>query len=106
MLAMPTRREFGKTALSGLALAALPDDAPAAARIDSTVRGVKLGITTASLNPLPEVPGKDRLDIVIEQCRSLDIGNVELSGGFFGPPVVGGAVGGQTPAQITPEYQK
>ena len=52
-----SRREFGKLAVSGLSLGALSIHARAAA-IDSTVRGVKLGITTGSLNPLPEVPGK------------------------------------------------
>src|SRR6476659_1839898 len=74
--------------------------------IELTVRGVKLGITTASLNPLPQVPGKDPLDVLIEQLVQLGVGNIELSGGFFGPPVRGAAVGGQVPKQMTPEYEK
>src|SRR5262249_48271391 len=30
-----------------------------AATVDSTYRGVKLGLITGTLNPLPDVPGKD-----------------------------------------------
>lgn len=79
---------------------------PVRAAIESTVRGVKLGITTGSLNPLPEVPGEDRLDTLIEECVQLGCGNVELAAGFFGPGVQGAAIGGQVPKQVTPEYQK
>ena len=75
------------------------------ADIETTIRGVKLGITTGSLNPLPDEPGKDRLDILIEQCVALECGNVELAAGFFGPGLQGAAIGGQVPKQITPEYQ-
>lgn len=101
---MQSRREFQKLAISGLSILAFQRSARAAA-IDSTVRGVRLGITTGSLNPLPEIPGKDRLDVLIEQCTQLGVGNVELASGFFGPAVLG-TVGGRVPKQITPEYQK
>lgn len=99
-----SRREFGKLFVSGLSVAALSDHARAAA-IDSTVRGVKLGITTGSLNPLPEVPGKDKLDVLIDQCTQLGVGTVELASGFFGPPVLG-TIGGKAPRVPTPEYLK
>ena len=99
-----SRREFGAVALSTLALPFVAVRALGA--IELTVRGVKLGITTASLNPLPQVPGKDPLDVLIEQLVQLGVGNIELSGGFFGPPVRGAAVGGQVPKQMNPEYQK
>jgi hypothetical protein len=32
----------------------------------STYKGVKLGLITGTLNPLPEVPGKDPIDVTIE----------------------------------------
>jgi sugar phosphate isomerase/epimerase len=102
---MISRRGFGRSALAGLSWAALSRDRIRAAAIDSIVRGVKLGITTASLNPLPEIPGRERIDILIEQCKQLGVGSVELASGFFGPPVLG-TIGGQAPKQITPEYQK
>lgn len=96
-----SRREFGKLAVTGLAASwALPGQSAA---IDSTVRGVKLGITSASLNPLPTIAGKDRVDIILEQCARMGAGNVELAGGFFGP-AVRGTVGGQAPRQVTQEY--
>ena len=101
---MHSRRDFAKAALSLLALPAVA--ASKVFAIELTVRGVKLGITTASLNPLPQVPGKDPLDVLIQELVDLGIGNVELSGGFFGPPVRGAAVGGQVPKVMTPEYEK
>ena len=99
-----SRREFGRLAVSGLSFAAFSVGARAAA-IDSTVRGVRLGITTGSLNPLPEIPGKDKLDVLIEQCIQLGVGTVELASGFFGPPVLG-TIGGKAPKELTPEYLK
>src|ERR1700722_14994715 len=102
---MQSRRDFEKLALSGLSTLVFSRGVGAAAAIDSTIRGVKLGITTGSLNPLPDVPGKDRLDGLIEQCVQLSVGNVELASGFFGPAVLG-TIGGRAPKQITPEYQK
>jgi hypothetical protein len=102
---MQSRRDFEKIALSGLSTFVLERAVRAAAAIDSTVRGVKLGITTGSLNPLPEIPGKDRVDVLIDQCVQLGVGSVELASGFFGPPVLG-TIGGRAPKQITPEYRK
>src|SRR6516225_5502048 len=97
-----TRRDFTKLAFSG-ALALLRP--PALATAETVVRGVKLGITTGSLNPLPDV-GKNRLDILVEECTQLDVGNIELAAGFFGPALQGAAIGGQVPKTITPDYQK
>ncbi|MSV36218.1 MAG: hypothetical protein EXQ47_11580 [Bryobacterales bacterium] len=53
---MSSRREFGKQALSAAALAALPS-AAWSAKLASTVKGVKLGIITGSIQPLKEEPG-------------------------------------------------
>ena len=58
---MHSRRDFAKTALALIALPAVA--ASKVFAIELTVRGVKLGITTASLNPLPQVPGKDPLEV-------------------------------------------
>ncbi len=96
-----TRRDFTRLALSGAAaLTHVPVLAAAGAE-----NGVKLGITTGSLNPLPEIPGKDRLDAIVEECAQLGCRNVELAAGFFGPALQGAAVGGQVPKEITPEYR-
>src|SRR5436309_16066563 len=103
---MRSRREFVKGALSALALSAVPSAGVAAARVDSTVRGVKLGLITGSLNPLPAIPGKDPIDIIIEQCLQFGAANVELVNVMMlnEPQVVNGGRFGQPPDKITPEY--
>lgn len=73
--------------------------------IDSTVRGVKIGLVTSSLNPLPLVPGKDAADVVIEQCVRMGVRNVELGSRFFGPEVKD-VVRGRAPKVPTPDYLK
>ncbi len=105
---MYSRREFGKTALSALALAGLPASDLWAAPLESTVRGVKLGLITGTLNPLPSVPGKDPIDVIIEECVQLGAANIELVSVMAQgePPVVNGGRFGQPPAQVTPEYQQ
>lgn len=125
MTSMYTRRDFGKVALSGLSLAALPGPmlrAAGGARIDSTVRGVKLGVITAGFAasggrgapaggppaappPVPATAGKDPVDQIIEDLLQIGAANIELSANVYGAPTVtGGAVGGQAPATATPEY--
>src|SRR5262245_42687145 len=105
---MYSRREFGRRALSVLALSAVPSLQLSAAPIDSTVRGVKVGLITGSLNPLPTIPGKDPIDIIIEQCLQLGAANVELVNvmSLNEPQVVNGGRFGQPPGKITPEYQE
>ena len=73
-----------------------------------TVRGVRLGLITGSLNPLPETPGRDPIDVIIEQCQALGVVDVELVTVFpqGAPQVVNGGRFGQPPAAITPEYTK
>ena len=105
---MYSRREFGKTALASLALSVTPWRIRSSAA--TTVRGVKLGLITGSLNPLPDLAGRDPIDVIIEQCKSLGVVDVELvtvfpqgqpqvvSGGRFGQPPV--------PGQRTPEFEK
>jgi sugar phosphate isomerase/epimerase len=98
-----TRRDFTRLAFTG---AAGLTRFPGLAASGGAARGVKLGITTGSLNPLPEIPGKDRLDTIVEECSQLGCRNVELAAGFFGPSLQGAAVGGQVPKEITPEYRE
>jgi sugar phosphate isomerase/epimerase len=103
-----SRRDFTRAALSGVALSLLPSFARPAAAIESTVRGVKLGLITGSLNPLPENTGRDPIDVIIEQCLALGAANVELVSVFpqGQPQIVNGGRFGQPPADVTPEYTK
>ena len=77
---MYSRREFTKTALSGVAVSLLPGLTRHAAAIESTVRGVRMGLITGSLNPLPENTGRDPIDVIIEQCLALSAANIEGDG--------------------------
>ena len=101
---MQSRRQVGKLALGGAALAVLPH--LKAAKVDSTVRGVKMGLITGSLNPLPETPaGKDVIDTVIEGCLAVGAANVELVN-LLEPRLLGAVNFGHPPNPMTPEYQK
>jgi sugar phosphate isomerase/epimerase len=103
---MYSRREFGKAALVGLSASVLPlTELWAAPRIDSTVRGVKLGLITGSLNPIPTNPATDVVDTVIQDCVQLGAGNVEFVNTLLEPDLPGlNHRGGQVPDSITPEY--
>jgi len=105
---MYSRREFGKTTLAGLALSVVPSLARQSQAM--TVRGVKVGLITGSLNPLPDLAGRDPIDAIIEQCKSLGVADVELVTVFpqGQPQVVSGGRFGQPPApgQRTPEFEK
>lgn len=101
---MQSRRNFGKLALTGIGLTALPH--LRGAKIDSTFRGVKLGLITGSLNPLPEVPaGKDVIDTVIQGCLDAGAANIELVN-MLEPRLVGAVSFGHPPNPMTPEYEK
>jgi sugar phosphate isomerase/epimerase len=101
---MQSRRQVGKLALGGVALAVLPR--LKAAKVDSTIRGVKMGLITGSLNPLPETPaGKDVIDTVIEGCLAVGAANVELVN-LLEPRLLGAVNFGHPPNPMTPEYQK
>ena len=72
-LRMCTRREFARTALVGGALAAQASiGAREQAPSTPLYRGVKLGLITGSLNPLPQPPGIDPVDVMIGMC--LEVG--------------------------------
>jgi sugar phosphate isomerase/epimerase len=91
-------------ALGGIAFAGLP--ALNAAKIDSTIRGVKMGLITGSLNPLPEIPaGTDVVDTVINGCLAVGAANIELVN-LLEPRLVGAVNFGHPPNPMTPEYEK
>jgi sugar phosphate isomerase/epimerase len=101
---MQTRRQIGKLDVSGIALAGLPP--LNAAKIDSTIRGVKMGLITGSLNPLPEIPaGGDVIDTVIAGCLAVGAANIELVN-LLEPRLVGAVNFGHPPNPMTLEYEK
>ena len=71
---MYTRREFGALALGALAW---PRRA-AAARVDSRVAGVRLGVQTYSFRDLPRAPGGDAVDSIIKAMTECGLGECEL----------------------------
>jgi sugar phosphate isomerase/epimerase len=100
---MQTRRDFSKTLAAGVSLASLAATQLSAAKLDSTVKGVRLGLITGSLNPLPE--GKDPIDAIIEQCVQIGAANVELVN-LLEPRLVGAVTFAHPPNPMTPEYEK
>src|SRR5881275_1381710 len=108
-MCMMNRRDMLKSLSAAAAVSAVRiPDLFAAARLDSTYKGVKLGLITGSLNPLPNVPGKDPIDVIIDNCLAIGAANIELVnvGGPMPPNVVNGGRFGQAPDQHTPEYMK
>src|SRR5436309_14394522 len=67
---MVSRRDFVKMA------AAFP--LALAAKIDSSVNGVRLGTITYSFRDLPRTPGQDNLDAIIQALQFCRIGEIEL----------------------------
>jgi len=102
------RRDVLKSLSAVAAVSVVPLPELWAAKLDSTYKGVKLGLITGSLNPLPNVPGKDPIDVIIDNCLAIGAANVELVnvGGAMPPNVVAGGRFGQAPDQKTPEYLK
>lgn len=103
-----SRREFGKAALAGAAVSLLSPPTRSAAAM--TVRGVKVGLITGTLNPIGELGGRDPIDVIIEQVRALGVVDVELVTVFpqGQPQIVTGGRFGQPPGpgQRTPEFEK
>ena len=91
---MHSRRDFGK-----LALAALPASA-FAARINSTVAGVRLGTITYSFRDLPRTPGKDNIDDLIRALTACGIGEIEL----YSPNLEPAPASAAKPASSGPAY--
>ncbi len=72
---MYSRRDFGKVTLSAAAAAALRG----AARINSTVSGVKLGAISYCFRALPRTPDSEYIDTIVKACVECGVGNVELT---------------------------
>lgn len=100
---MSVERSFNRRTLLAGASAAAVTGSLGAFAAESTIRGVRIGLITGSLRPVPKVPGKDEADVVIEQCVAMGVENVELGSRFFGPEVLG-IVRGRAPAEPTPDY--
>jgi hypothetical protein len=108
---MQTRREFGKMAAAGLSTLALsPSVLRGAPRLDSTVKGVKLGIITGSINPtrVPGAPPSPPLtvDQVVAACVACGAANIEYTGPNEGMPRLVDGVIGQPPPVLTDAYTK
>ena len=99
-----SRREFTRIAAAPLALPIARIRAQTAPRDAGTIRGVKLGAITGVYGPFTPAAGQNVVDVVIARTIEAGIGHVELVNTLFEPRVVGGAVGGQAPATVTPEY--
>lgn len=99
---MYSRRDFAKI---GLALASTPlSKLRGAAKINSTVNGVKLGAISYCFRSLPRTPDADYIDTVIKACAECGIGNVELTNPMVEPTnTLPG--GGRVPPD-TPENRK
>jgi len=68
-----TRRTFAKAVVAGV-----PLGLAAAARIDSTVKGVRLGAITYTFRDLPRQNGVDNIDDIIRVLTACGIGEIEL----------------------------
>src|SRR5262249_35917135 len=99
-----SRRQFHRFALSAASMATV--SGLRAAKVESTIRGVRMGLITGSLNPLPETPpAKDIIDTVIEGCVAVGAANIELVN-LLEPRLVGAVSFGHPPTPMTPEYEK
>jgi sugar phosphate isomerase/epimerase len=90
-----SRRDFGKLALTAIPAAAF------AAKVNSTVKGVRLGTITYSFRDFPRTPGVDNVDAIIKALTECNIGEIEL----FSANVEPGRAGG-FPRPGTPEAKQ
>lgn len=71
---MYSRRDFGKLAVTGLPLASTAWGA----KINSTVKGVRLGIMSISFRDFKRTPGKDNVDDIVKGLVECGAGDAEL----------------------------
>ena len=79
---MFSRRDFGKIALSAIPLSA----AAGAAKINSKIKGVQIGLQSYSFRDRP-------MDKAIEACKEVGLGEVELWQGHVEPKTAAGPAG-------------
>src|ERR1700692_4031049 len=75
---MHSRRDFAKLAVASLPLASLSSNLAWGAKINSTVKGVRLGAMTYSFRDFPRTPGKDNADAIIKALTECGMGEIEL----------------------------
>ena len=108
---MVTRRAFGKAAMAGLTGAALAGTRFAssltAARLDSTIEGVKVGAITYSFRDMPRIAGADYLEVGIRGCVECGIGAAELWATMVQPQTILPRNGQYNPQVMdTPEMKR
>lgn len=101
---MHTRRDFNKIALSALSVATPVNVLKGAAKINSTVSGVKLGAISYCFRGLPRTAGTDYIDTIIKACVECGVGYVELTNPMVEP--VNTLPGGGRVPPDTPENRK
>ncbi len=94
-----SRRHFGKVAITGLAFSTL-----SAAKVSSTVGGVRIGAISYCFRGLPRTPEMDYIDTVVKACIDCGVGYVELTSPMVEPPTTLPG-GGRVPPD-TPENRK
>jgi len=99
---MHSRRNFTKLAVTGLPLASLASSLAWGAKINSTVKGVRLGTITYSFRDFPRVPGKDNADVIIQALTECGIGEIEL----FCPNIEPGRTPGMAPEMAREELRR
>jgi sugar phosphate isomerase/epimerase len=103
---MYSRRDFTRLVSGAVGILPFARRGQSASRDAATVHGVKIGAITGVYGPFTPSAGQDVTDAVIARSLEGGIGHVELVNTLYEPRVAGGAVGGQVPAAITPEYQQ
>jgi sugar phosphate isomerase/epimerase len=99
---MHSRRDFAKLSMAGLPLAGLSTALAWGSKIDSTVRGVRLGAMTYSFRDFPRTPGKDNADAIIKALTECGIGEIEL----FSPNIEPGRATGTTADKTRAELRQ
>jgi sugar phosphate isomerase/epimerase len=89
---MQSRRDFAKTIL-----AAVPTSMAFAARIDSTVDGVRLGASTYSFRDFPKGADHTQLDATIQALKDCNVGIIELFAPTIEQPGASAPAGGRRP---------
>ncbi len=94
-----SRRDFGRLVLAGLSGSIL-----SAAKVNSTIGGVKLGAISYCFRGLPRAAAADYIDTIIQACLECGVGYVELTSPMVEPPTTLPG-GGRVPPD-TPENRK
>lgn len=99
---MRSRRDFAKLAAASLPLASLAPVLAWGAKINSTVKGVRLGTITYSFRDFPRTPSKDNADAIIQALTECGIGEIEL----FSPNIEPGRTPGMAADKTREELRQ